>query len=122
MRCWGSFGSEDFGFLGGASSLGSADAHTIPGITDAVEVALGSAHGCALESSGVVRCWGESEVGATGRIGLEDCDGTPCDLTAVEVAGIPGTPVELALGGIQFFGVPGFSCASPGQWPSGLLG
>ena len=111
VRCWGNFPGSDFGFLGGVSSLGPDAAHVIGGITDAVELAISSAHGCVIERSGAVRCWGESATGATGRIGIEDCAGTPCDTTAVEVMGIPGTPVELALGGVNVFGLPGFSCA-----------
>ncbi|MCY3807561.1 MAG: hypothetical protein OXG91_13940, partial [bacterium] len=51
---------------GVAYLTGSAEPIKVPGITDAVEVAVGSRHVCVLHSDGGVSCWGSNRSGALG--------------------------------------------------------
>jgi hypothetical protein len=62
VACWG---DNDEGQLGsGARRLGRIHRPAVvPGISDAVEVAAGSSHSCALRRSGEVVCWGAPLLG-----------------------------------------------------------
>ena len=55
VHCWG---SNDSGQLGPRSSGSRQPAAIVPGISDALSVALGSGHSCALRKAGDVWCWG----------------------------------------------------------------
>src|SRR5688572_13807048 len=60
IRCWG---QNDFGQLGnGSSGQGqfSAGPVTVSNISDALAVAAGRRHTCALRASGTVFCWGDN--------------------------------------------------------------
>ncbi len=64
VRCWGS-GSD--GQLGdGSADDTAAEPVAVDGLDDAVALALGDDFSCALDSSGVVWCWGENEDGQLG--------------------------------------------------------
>jgi alpha-tubulin suppressor-like RCC1 family protein len=80
-RCWG---HNQQGQLGhGAFSDAVRTPVDVSGLTTGVEsLALGSAHTCALTTSGAVRCWGANEAGQLG-------DGT------FESRSTPGGPVAL---------------------------
>ncbi|MFY0538557.1 hypothetical protein [Nannocystis pusilla] len=60
--CWGAGrnGQVD----GGAASRPRPT--PVPGLTGAVDLALGAAHSCALQSTGNVTCWGSDEHRALG--------------------------------------------------------
>lgn len=67
IRCWG---QNDFGQLGnGSSGQGqfSAGPVAVPGISDALAVAAGRRHTCALRASGTVFCWGDNGFGQLGN-------------------------------------------------------
>jgi alpha-tubulin suppressor-like RCC1 family protein len=78
VQCWG---DNTAGQLGnGSTVLESASRVTVSGISDAVAVASGGTHSCALRAGGSIRCWGAAEL-----LG----DGTPnSSPTPVNVVGI----------------------------------
>lgn len=85
--CWGGFGT----WLGqGATGPGPALLPVmVPGITDAVAVAAGDTHTCAVRSGGEVWCWGDGPEGQLGN-GSSMSTSTP-----LQVAGISdATDVE----------------------------
>jgi alpha-tubulin suppressor-like RCC1 family protein len=61
---WGSYGQ-----LGDGSATTAYDRRTsdVPGISDAVAIAAGDEHACALSRSGALRCWGANDAGQAGR-------------------------------------------------------
>ncbi len=80
MSCWGFNGQGQLGV--GAGVVSSPDAMAVPTIADAIDVAAGSTHTCALLAGGRLRCWGSN---AHGRLG----DGTRTDRTSpVSVVGL----------------------------------
>lgn len=73
--CWG--GNES-GQLGHRSSASVRSEPTpVRGVADAVDIALGTAHSCAVRRSGEVACWGNREDGALGPHGLASGTLTP---------------------------------------------
>lgn len=63
VACWGA-GSD--GQLGLGSKEDHARASVVPGIEDAVGLALGRAHTCVLRKTGQVECWGRNAEGQLG--------------------------------------------------------
>ena len=89
IACWG--GDDGFGLFGETSEFQEADQlGTFPvpvqvtDITDAVAIATGEEHSCALHQNGEISCWGYNPWGrlGNGQSGAEESD------TPVEVAGI----------------------------------
>jgi alpha-tubulin suppressor-like RCC1 family protein len=60
VSCWGDNRSGQLG--GGSTGMLSATPVGVPGLTGAVDVALGLAFGCALLADGSVKCWGSIAV------------------------------------------------------------
>ena len=93
IGCWG---SNEFGQLGSNNtSTGSfSSAQNVQGINNAVAIATGDAHACALLVDGTVRCWGANRSRQLG-------DGTTQDRrTPVAVSGIGvGEAVGIVAGG-----------------------
>ena len=81
IRCWG---SNYFGELGDGSPTFLAVAAPVvsAGITNAVAVAAGGRHSCALLATGTIECWGQNTFGQLGNGTLSD------SLTPVTVTGI----------------------------------
>ena len=64
VSCWG-YGTD--GQLGGGTQGGIALAPVaVPGVTDAVAIAAGLRHTCALRGGGTVKCWGGNAAGQLG--------------------------------------------------------
>lgn len=72
----------------------------VPGLSDAVEIALGRSHGCARTSDGSVWCWGEADRGQLGSEVATPCPNgdSKCSLTPIRVSGLPPTK-RIAAGG-----------------------
>lgn len=92
VRCWGEGSNGCLGY-GNTNTIGDdeepADAGDVDLGGDAVELAAGSFHTCALLTTGNVRCWG---MGYDGRLGYADTrnigdDETPADAGDVDVGG-----------------------------------
>ena len=65
ISCWG---RADLGQLGNGSFLyTSAVPLTVTGLTDAVAIAAGWSHSCALLDDGTARCWGRNDLGQLGN-------------------------------------------------------
>ncbi|MFN8123169.1 MAG: hypothetical protein U0237_12155 [Thermoleophilia bacterium] len=88
VYCWGAGGNGRLGY-GNANDIGNDETPSSAGPVNlggmnAVAVAAGGSHTCALGDAGEVRCWG---VGADGRLG----DGNTSDIGDNEAAGTAGT-------------------------------
>ena len=109
VLCWG---ANDFGQLGVVptatptvctSPNGSvpcrATPTAVPGITDAVSVAVGFHHACAVSSDGRVRCWGRNDQGQLGHDPTSDplCGTSRCSAAPTVVANLAGV-AEVAVG------------------------
>jgi hypothetical protein len=68
--CWG--GDNDFGQLGDGTNAKSARPVRVHGISNAVDVACGEFHACALLGSGEVWCWGRGGRGQLGEGATSD--------------------------------------------------
>jgi alpha-tubulin suppressor-like RCC1 family protein len=101
VRCWG---ANRFGQLGSGDVPAGSGAHrstpvTVDGLSDAIDVAAGSFHTCAVRRGGDVVCWGHGAygLGGDGRLGGDDVP------VPRAVEGVGGA-VALAAG-------DGFTCA-----------
>jgi alpha-tubulin suppressor-like RCC1 family protein len=124
--CWGEGG---YGQLGDGIihrdatgvAVAVARPQPVPGITDAIDVSVGSTHACALLENGHVECWGSDRVG---QLGDEDPHATEpfVSATPVEALGITNA-VQLSVRGNQScarladqtvvcWGVPGATTAA----------
>jgi alpha-tubulin suppressor-like RCC1 family protein len=87
-RCWGKYadGQLGIGALDGGTANSIVDAPTaVAGLTDAVTIAAGTKHTCALTSAKEVWCWGNN---VFGQLGTGD---TAASLHAVRVTTLDGT-------------------------------
>lgn len=82
--CWGDATQGALGYTGktgGAQEDERVYPTEIPGVTDAIDVALGSYHGCVAHRTGAVSCWGAG--GSSPIYGDADAEGVPTDLRRV---------------------------------------
>jgi alpha-tubulin suppressor-like RCC1 family protein len=79
VRCWGSNIYDQLGAP--TAAYWSSNPVTATGITDAVAIAAGDSHTCALAASGAVWCWGKNDYGQLG-------DGTSVSGLPVAATGI----------------------------------
>ncbi|TAG06275.1 MAG: RCC1 repeat-containing protein [Betaproteobacteria bacterium] len=95
VKCWGSNGA---GQLGDATTVDRLAPVTVSGIAadSVVSVALGTAHACALLTSGAAKCWGDNTSAQLG-IGAASVF-TPFSPMPMDVLGLSGSAVSLAAG------------------------
>jgi alpha-tubulin suppressor-like RCC1 family protein len=80
--CWGSNGD---GQLGDGTTISRTTPVAVTGLNSgAIDISLGSAHSCALMTSGGIKCWGSNSSGQLGN-GTEDTD----SLIPTDVIGFP---------------------------------
>ncbi len=94
VQCWGDNSHGQLG-QGQRNEQRSANplARTVPGVTDAVALAAGDEHTCALRSTGAVQCWGgQSTRGADAAVGVV---AVPDVANAVGLATHAGTTCSL---------------------------
>ena len=63
VLCWG---NNLFGQIGDGTTISRQYPTVVPGLTDAVEVAIGGTHSCARRVTGTVVCWGQNNYGQLG--------------------------------------------------------
>ena len=91
VLCWGSDASGQLG--DGAIAPSKPTPQPVAGITDAIELAIGDDHSCALLAGGSVRCWGGNDQGQLG-------DGTIGGSRALAVTPLGvERAIEIAAGG-----------------------
>jgi len=104
--CWGTNRS---GQLGNGETQGDYPMpQMVSGIEDAVQVAVGNAHSCALLRTGQVRCWGQNNAGQVGdgqttNRGFPASVNAPTDIVQV-VAGFGHTCALRNNGGVVCWG------------------
>lgn len=98
--CWG---GNTYGELGSgtATAMPRGTPAAVVGISDAIAVAAGGYHACALRSTGAVVCWGENGAGQLGA-STAPSDRSPSPIT---VGSLPSTIARIAAGSAH-------SCAS----------
>ena len=70
VACWGS-NNEDGELGNGTTDPGMVPSIDVIGLTDAVEISVGSSHACARRAAGPVVCWGSNN---SGRLGIGNTD------------------------------------------------
>lgn len=68
VRCWGEGGSGQLG-TGTDEDLNAPPSENIGGLGFVTDIAAGTAHTCAVQASGTVRCWGR---GTEGQLGYDE--------------------------------------------------
>ena len=92
VKCWGNNG---FGQLGNGNNISSNTPQTVSGITDAIAIAAGAYHTCAITASGGsdnVKCWGNDAAGQLGD-GSNTASNVP-----VAVFNLPAPATAIAAG------------------------
>ncbi len=94
IQCWG---ANDHGQLGdGTTEYAAVESPaTVAGITDAVAIAVGLGHACALRAGGEVECWGSSALGQLGDGDPGDGDPDQFSALPVQVVGLGGPVARL---------------------------
>ena len=109
VQCWG---YDVLGELGVGTSSGPEECQSTPCSTTPVDVhgltsgvaaiSAGEHHTCALTSAGGVKCWGDNSAGELGVGtfgGPEECRGSACSTTPVDVSGLTSGVTAIAAGG-----------------------
>lgn len=98
VQCWGfnASGQLGTGSMSGPEACPTSCSKTpvpVSGVSNAIAIAAGETHTCALLAAGGVQCWGENARGQLGD-GTNSARPTPAD-----VSGLPGPADAIALGG-----------------------
>ena len=143
VRCWG---LNSFGQLGNNPTPGGFSASrfeaspvSVQGLGDAIAIAAGREHACAVRAGGAVICWGFNVFGQVGTAGTNTVVTTPFEIpsisTAVAIAAGPDHTCALLVNGpVQCWGkndsgqlgngsttfTPGFFTANP--TPTAVIG
>ncbi|MFO0713046.1 MAG: hypothetical protein U0353_24540 [Sandaracinus sp.] len=83
VSCWGYAGNGRIGDGAGGTTQPTPSA--VSGLSDAIDLAVGSAHACVARMTGSVECWGYNANGELG-IGLVGDQPTPVAVTGVSAA------------------------------------
>lgn len=103
IKCWGGgidgqLGNGTSGRLPDGSPNQSSFAVDVAGIGNAVDVAAGDHHACAVGDDGAVRCWGRNDYGQLGD-GTQQSSAVPVDVVGIGGAsGLTARKVEAGAG------------------------
>lgn len=95
--CWGDNTSGEIGQP--ITNPGQAAPAQVNGISDVIQVSVGTAHSCALERNGSVWCWGRNnqlELGASYATDIATCSGGACNPVPQMLVGV--TALQIAVG------------------------
>ncbi len=94
VSCWGWNADGQLG--NGGDGVVSPTPVRVDGISDAVAVALGSEHSCALHATGEISCWGDNFFGelGTGTAGPNERSPTPQKVVGISDAVVIDTTIE----------------------------
>lgn len=90
VKCWGANYNGQFG-TGSSSNTLSATPVSVPGLSDAIDIASGSDHLCVRTAGGGMKCWGRNDSGQAGIGSTSSISGvvTPSGLaSSVEGIGV----------------------------------
>ena len=88
VACWGVNGADRQ--LGNGTSISALVPAAVSGLADAVAVACGGGHACAVRATGETVCWGRGSEGQLGNAGTAD-EATPVTVTAIpDAAAVTG--------------------------------
>lgn len=108
VSCWGSNSDGQLGAAGSGLAR-SLTPLTVSGVSDAIALAVGDAHVCAVRATGAVVCWGQGTNGQLGG-GVSASTETPTAVTGIDdaiavSAGRGFTCALHAAGGVSCFGL-----------------
>lgn len=92
LKCWGSNWEGRLGDSTTTPTTDSSGPTSVVGLTDVAAVSVGSAHTCAIVTSGQVYCWGQWE---SGQLGI---DRGINDITEINARGGGRSPLEVLNG------------------------
>ena len=111
VHCWGDNSSGQLG-NGQFQGLGVIAPQRVFGITNAIALAAGDSHTCAVLATGSIKCWGQ---GGNGRLGdgLDTTSATPVTVSGITnavavTAGTSHTCALLSTGAMRCWGLNGF--------------
>ncbi|MEM5881696.1 MAG: hypothetical protein QXR71_03910, partial [Candidatus Aenigmatarchaeota archaeon] len=82
-KCWG---YNYYGQLGDGTTIDKTTPVNVSGLTNAVAIAAGDFHTCALLSDGTAKCWGRNDYGQLGD-GTTTNRNTPVDVVNYTLGG-----------------------------------
>jgi alpha-tubulin suppressor-like RCC1 family protein len=100
VRCWGSghFGQLAQGDMNNQGDSPGESTVVVPLPRPAVAVAAGAFHACAILDNGLLRCWGDNEVGQLGQGNTDQVGDHPGTLTVPVDLGVGRTAVAVTAG------------------------
>ena len=108
VACWGNNAEKQLGRSTG-SDTSSPEAALVSGVSNAIGIATGFQHSCALISGGTVKCWGVNAHGQLGTGSIGSSTATPQTVTGISgatriVAAQDRTCVLVAAGAVKCWG------------------
>ena len=108
VACWGNNAEKQLGRSTG-SDTSSPEAALVSGVSNAIGIATGFQHSCALITGGAVKCWGVNAHGQLGTGSTGASTATPQNVTGIStatriVAAQDRTCVVLAAGAVKCWG------------------
>ncbi len=82
VKCWGADAGNEFGDNGAAGEQSHVAVNAANGITGALALAVGNAHGCVITATGGMKCWGSNSSGQLGS-GIADSSSVPIDVAGL---------------------------------------
>jgi cysteine-rich repeat protein len=100
VRCWGDGYYGQLGY-GNRNNIGDDESPASAGDVDiggpVIQIAAGAFHTCALQDTGVVRCWGDGNFGQLGYGNQDSIGGNQSPATAGDI-NVGGSTIQIAAG------------------------